>query len=294
MDADIRPTCTGTSVKTSWAEQVELGDEGAIFPPNLTSSEFFDEELGFKKVIAYKVNDDKKRVKVIKTYKIETQVVSTKIAKRKELLKFGKAKGDPPGPNIADTIICEEITMTVSKDFNETEEDPLARLKGKIVTCRICKGDHWTTKCPYKDSLAPLQETLDPKKDEAPSDGSASTTTAPPLSRSAKYIPPSMREGGNKRGESMNSRSRGDDQATIRVSNLSEDTRESDLQDLFSPFGKILRIFLAKDKVTGQSKGFAYINFSRREEAAKAIEGVSGYGYDHLILSVEWAKPSQT
>ena len=45
-----------------------------------------------------------------------------------------------------------------------------------------------------------------------------------------------------------------DDQATIRVSNLPENMREVDLQELFSPFGKILRTFLAKDKVTGQSK----------------------------------------
>lgn len=45
-----------------------------------------------------------------------------------------------------------------------------------------------------------------------------------------------------------------DESATIRVTNLSEDTRESDLQELFRPFGPIQRIYLAKDKNTGQSK----------------------------------------
>lgn len=45
-----------------------------------------------------------------------------------------------------------------------------------------------------------------------------------------------------------------DDNATIRVTNLSEDTRETDLQELFRPFGSISRIYLAKDKNTGQSK----------------------------------------
>lgn len=44
------------------------------------------------------------------------------------------------------------------------------------------------------------------------------------------------------------------DEITIRVTNLSEDARESDLQELFQPFGQITRIFLAKDKATGQSK----------------------------------------
>ena len=45
-----------------------------------------------------------------------------------------------------------------------------------------------------------------------------------------------------------------DEAATVRVTNLSEDTRESDLQELFRPFGPIARIYLAKDKVTNQSK----------------------------------------
>jgi len=37
-------------------------------------------------------------------------------------------------------------------------------------------------------------------------------------------------------------------------------------------------------------QGFAFINFYHREDAARAIAGVSGFGYDHLILNVEWAK----
>ena len=49
-----------------------------------------------------------------------------------------------------------------------------------------------------------------------------------------------------------------DDNATIRVTNLSEDTRETDLQELFRPFGSISRIYLAKDKNTGQSKVHTY------------------------------------
>lgn len=37
----------------------------------------------------------------------------------------------------------------------------------KIVQCRICKGDHWTTKCPYKDQLEVIQAQV--KEDEAKS-----------------------------------------------------------------------------------------------------------------------------
>lgn len=40
----------------------------------------------------------------------------------------------------------------------------------------------------------------------------------------------------------------------MRVTNLSEDAQEADLRDLFGFFGQIRRIFLAKDKITQQSK----------------------------------------
>ncbi|XP_025762111.1 eukaryotic translation initiation factor 3 subunit G [Oreochromis niloticus] len=114
----------------------------------------------------------------------------------------------------------------------------------------------------------------------------------PAQSKTGKYVSPSLRDGGTRRGESMQPNRRADDNATICVTNLSEDTGETDLQELFRPFGSISRIYLAKDKNTGQSKGFAFISFHRREDAARAIAGVSGFGYDHLILNVEWAKPS--
>ena len=58
-------------------------------------------------------------------------------------------------------------------------------------------------------------------------------------------------------------RRRDEDTAAIRVSNLSENVQDNDLQELFRPFGHIARIFLAKDKMTGQCKGFAFINYYR-------------------------------
>ncbi|ERE75647.1 EIF3G isoform 12 [Pan troglodytes] len=171
------------------------------------------------------------------------------------------------------------------------------KLKGqKIVSCRICKGDHWTTRCPYKDTLGPMQKELAEQlglstgeKEKLPGELEPVQATQ---NKTGKYVPPSLRDGASRRGESMQPNRRADDNATIRVTNLSEDTRETDLQELFRPFGSISRIYLAKDKTTGQSKGFAFISFHRREDAARAIAGVSGFGYDHLILNVEWAKPS--
>lgn len=56
--------------------------------------------------------------------------------------------------------------------------------------------------------------------------------------------------------------------------------------------GAIQRIYLAKDRETQQSRGFAFINFFQKEDAAAAIAKLDGHGYDHLILSVSWANPS--
>jgi len=273
---------------SSWADQMENGD-GELPPPHI---EYSDDGC-VKTVIEYKVNDENKKVRVTKTYKIEVKKVNISIARRKKLKKFGESAADLPGPNSHTTILAEEVHIQFvhnkENQKDDTERDPLEKLKQqqKLVTCRYCKGDHWSKQCPYKDKLEEIESI---SKDRKPVDESA-----PPASLQskggAKYVPPSMREGANKRGESMGSNRR-DEAATIRVTNLSEDTRETDLQELFHPFGPIQRIFLAKDKVTGQSKGFAFINFIYKKDAQSAIEAISGYGYDHLILNVEWAKPS--
>ncbi|EPQ01797.1 Eukaryotic translation initiation factor 3 subunit G [Myotis brandtii] len=248
-----------------------------------------------KTVTEYKIDEDGKKFKINRDRK-----ASKAVARRKNWKKFGNSEFDPPGPNVATTTVSDDVSMifiTSKEDLNcQEEEDPMNKLKGqKIVSCRICKGDHWTTRCPYKDTLGPTQKELAEQlglstgeKEKLP--GELEPVQAARTRR--KYVPPSLRDGASCRGESMQPNCRADDNATIRVTNLSEDTRETDLQELFRPFGSISRIYLAKDKTTGQSKGFAFISFHRREDAARTIAGVSGFGYDHLILNVEWAKPS--
>ncbi|KAG8129955.1 hypothetical protein E2320_016582 [Naja naja] len=254
-----------------------------------------------KTVTEYREEEDGRKVKIIRTFRIETRKASKAVARRKNWKKFGNSEFDAPGPNVATTTVSDDVFMTFitsKEDLNCTEEeDPMNKLKGqKIVSCRICKGDHWTTRCPYKDTLGPMQKELAEQlglstgeKEKLPGEPEPAQAQQ---NKTGKYVPPSLRDGASRRGESMQPNRRADDNATIRVTNLSEDTRETDLQELFRPFGSISRIYLAKDKTTGQSKGFAFISFHRREDAARAIAGVSGFGYDHLILNVEWAKPS--
>lgn len=87
-------------------------------------------------------------------------------------------------------------------------------------------------------------------------------------------------------------RARGDDLATIRVSNLSDDVQEHELFDLFSRYGPVNRARLLIDKITGQFKNIAFVSFYDREKAEIAMKALEGHGLHHLIMDLEWAKPS--
>lgn len=176
----------------------------------------------------------------------------------------------------------------------ESEPSPEQNIKtelakagaGKVV-CRLCKGDHFTAKCPYKDSLAGLETADIPPTDDAPAD-------APPAASSGgKYVPPSMRAGARGPGESMNrpggAGSR-DDLPTLRVTNISEETQENDLRELFGNFGRVARVYVGRDRETGIGKGFAFVSFEDRAIAQRAMEKLNGKGYDNLILSVQWSR----
>jgi translation initiation factor 3 subunit G len=80
------------------------------------------------------------------------------------------------------------------------------------------------------------------------------------------------------------------DLPTLRITNISSDTLESDLRELFSSFGRVSRVYVGRDRDTGAGKGFAFVSFEERASAVKAIEKVNGRGYDNLILSVQWSR----
>lgn len=275
-------------VKSSWADEVE--EEVAALPP---SSETY--ENGFKILTEYKYNQDNKKVKVVRTYKIERRIVSKTIAVRKNWAKFGDSVDDRPGPNPATTVGGEDVFMqfiSSKEEENKVEEDNLDKLKSMgdkgVVKCRNCNGDHWTSKCPYKDTVLAGGKVPDDKKPLINAGAPGAAAELKP--QGSKYVPPSMRDGGNKRGDAMQMQRR-EDITTIRISNLSESTTDADLDELVKPFGSILKFYLPKDKQTNLCKGFAYVHFKFRVEASKAIATLNGYGYDHLILNVDWSKP---
>lgn len=180
------------------------------------------------------------------------------------------------------------MTLSSGTKAEETKiaGDSLAQLgKGGAVlmVCRTCgkKGDHWTSRCPYKD----LAAQTDAFVDKPPA---AETTVATTGTGKAAYVPPGMRPGAERVGSDMRRRN---EENSVRVTNLSEDTREPDLHELFRTFGPVSRVYVAIDQKTGMSRGFGFVNFVNKEDAERAINKLNGYGYDNLILRVEWATP---
>ena len=77
----------------------------------------------------------------------------------------------------------------------------------------------------------------------------------------------------------------------LYVGNMSFNTTESDLRAIFEPLGEITRINVITDRDTGRPRGFAFVEMSNDEEAAKAIEAVNGKELDGRALNVNEARP---
>ena len=77
------------------------------------------------------------------------------------------------------------------------------------------------------------------------------------------------------------------------VGNLSYRTLERELHDHFAQAGVVSSVNLMLDKFTGKSRGFAFIEFSTKEEAAKAIEMFHSKEFQGRQLTVNLAQPKE-
>ncbi|KAJ3277043.1 translation initiation factor eIF3 subunit g [Terramyces sp. JEL0728] len=237
------------------------------------------DDNGVKTVTEIKTNENGEKVKVTKKIQLKTQVT------QKKWKKFGACKGFQPGPDSESTTIGERVMLKLalnSKDLDEPEEDQAKKSSSNTkIVCRICKGDHWTTKCPFKDTYQPLNE-IASKADTKESNFNLTVAKG-----GNKYVPPSKR--GGAAGDKPAGRER-DDTNAIRISNLSEETTDGDVRELLRNCGPTQRVFVAKDHATGLCKGYAFITFYNQEGAEHAIKTLNGHGFDNLILKVDWAQ----
>ncbi|HZD22518.1 MAG TPA: RNA-binding protein [Acidimicrobiia bacterium] len=77
----------------------------------------------------------------------------------------------------------------------------------------------------------------------------------------------------------------------IYVGNLSYSTTENDLEALFAQHGEVTNAAVIKDRDTGRSRGFGFVEMSSDEEAQNAISAINGADLDGRQLKVNVARP---
>lgn len=248
---------------------------------NVGITETAPDANGVKTVTEYRINDAGQKVKTVRQVRVSTRTTSVKrsVLARRRIPKFGRCAGLPRGPEGGVTCHGDRVYLEVPAEEKKPQEAKKdAAGANYTVSCRSCGaiGDHWTMQCPYKDRLLDFGDLL-AGGDGKPSAGDEEDATREePLAsgKPGKYKPPGARGEGS--GSSMPGADRSQEiSTTIRVTNLSEDTTESDVKDLFSRFGPVQRVYLARNKMQ-QSRGFAFVSFYNRREAEKAMETLQG------------------
>lgn len=205
--------------------------------------------------------------------------VLKRVVNRRNLPRFGDAK------------IGEENVTIQSRDYIAMEH-PDDQLLEDV--------DDPTMKNSLASFILKQQERTFAREND---DGDAKQESEVPLetepAKTDRYVPPAerLRQAG---GSAPTASSKDGEQSdnTLRVSNLTKAVTEDDLYELFGRFGRVSRVSLPRVEVTvngaivKEPRGFAYIAYHHHDDAARALEKLQGYGYDHLIIKLEWAKPT--
>jgi len=79
----------------------------------------------------------------------------------------------------------------------------------------------------------------------------------------------------------------------LYVGNLSYDTTEDGLRQLFGQFGEIESVVVITDRISGRSKGFGFVEYKEDADAEKAL-GLDGQEFDGRELKVSEARPMRS
>jgi len=80
----------------------------------------------------------------------------------------------------------------------------------------------------------------------------------------------------------------------IYVGNLSYEATDEDLRTTFEGFGEVESVTIIKDKFSGKSKGFGFVEMPSQEEAQSAVEGLNGHELKGRKLNVNEARPMKS
>jgi len=254
---------------------------------------------GIKTVIEYteKLGLTYKVTRKVKVTKVVTRT-NEAIQARNSMAKFGASARNEDATLVVKS--SEEVAIELSKKpgtvvtIKDDAEEKFYEESLAITEGLFKEKKAWSTMNKEKQEEKEAEiSTEKPPEPAAEAAAPAANPNAP-----GRYVPPSLRgkgtDGKGGKGDGKGDGRGGGDpsqEASLRVTNLSDDVREGDLQDLFSQCGRLQRVYLAKDMTTMQSRGFAFITYYTREDAQRAIDKLNGHGYDNLILNVQFAKP---
>lgn len=273
----------GNEVELYKCEEIDNGDG------TFTTKTYTTNELGQTVLITRLI----KRVKV-------KRMVPKRVIERRNILKFGKCAGQPPGPEDGVTMLGDLVTF--EKPQTDNKESEQSSKISSVIRCRNCdEHGHWTKDCKrpkttllIDDQYDGVDEGLVQSSSQLSnfSHSSLESRGASPTRKSnerkdedktTSYVPPHLRSTGV--GESVDNTPR-----SIRITNLDYDTTQDDLRQLFECFGKVKRATIVKDRKTGENIGIAYIDMYEQSSAELAITKLDGYGYGNMILKVEFSK----
>ncbi|GFR43334.1 hypothetical protein Agub_g4404 [Astrephomene gubernaculifera] len=272
-----------------WGDTI---DEDDLLPAPVVKG---PDDHGIKTMIEYNRNEKGDAFK--KTTKVKVVTVEKKVYKvseeRRKWPRFGLAARETPQDSVTVQAVEEIPFERVRQIKATTQEKKATDIQQVLATADKTVISGSIKEMLYKKRMERellrakglLKEAEKPPEEDGKPSGPGMGAPKP-----GSYVPPSLRNRGPGEGESMQKKR---EDNSIRVTNLSEEVTEGDLQELFRPFGPVSRIFLAIDKQTGESRGFAFVNYVHREDAERAIRNLNGFGYDNLILRVEWAQPRE-
>ncbi|KAJ2642519.1 translation initiation factor eIF3 subunit g, partial [Coemansia sp. RSA 1694] len=261
---------TTVASNTNWADDVEDQEVPAL--------EVISNADGTRTVIEHRRTEDGKLMRVTRRIreKVVQEHVNRAVAERKRWAKFGEQRGEGGvvrGNGGVATTVGEVVDLRLSQyaaqmkqqELDAAEAEKAAAVKSSKILCRVCRGEHFTAKCPYKDTMAAPEDILGGGAPApAPADekaGGGSNSYVPPHMRAgAKAFGGAGRAGSLGAGDARGGGDRRDEQPTIRITNLSEDTLEADVNQLCRPFGPLARVFVATDRSTGCCKGYAFVS----------------------------------
>lgn len=242
--------------RTDWFDVSDSESETPLSPLLPTPEIHFDPITNTKTITTWHISPTTSlKIRTVRKFRVHPQhAQQERIRLHASFIKFGAEKGNPSGIDQTTTSLSDNIPFYIGPDWREETWKPQFQPPdSKAVICRICKGEHYTMHCISKSSV-PVEDSND------------------------KYIPPCRREELFSPNEST----------CIRVTGLSQQITQEDFTARFMRFGKITRVFLPRDYLTGDLRGYGYVTFQRREEAQRAMETMDGRGYDNLIMHIAW------